>query len=128
MNVIAAGVLIVQSGKVLAISRGLDRANLTIPGGHVEKSDRNVRHAAARELHEETGVVVHPPRLRYLRANPSERGHYVAYFAPEIISLPTILRSIPFEGFVGWHHPQKLLRPEVFHRDFYRQIFKQIGL
>ncbi len=128
-RVIGAGVLLVSGQRILAISRGLDRANLGLPGGHVDPSDANARHAAGRELSEETGVQVYAPRLRYLASNRAHKGGtFVVFLAQEIVSWPSVLRSVPFEGFVGWHHPDDLLRPGVTYRDFHRRLFTKIGL
>lgn len=128
-TVVGAGVLVLRGDRVLAISRGRQRSNLGLPGGRVDPTDSNPRHTAARELVEETGVQVRAPRLRFLAASPTPQGGiYVAYLASEIVSWPSVLRSTPFEGYVGWHRPEELLRPEVTHRIFHRRLFTQIGL
>lgn len=53
-----------------------------LPGGHVETSDRSLAHAAARELYEETGIMVNPLALTYLchldRPDRDPRGRKVS--------------------------------------------------
>ncbi len=53
-----------------------------LPGGHVETSDPSLIHAAARELYEETGIMVDPFKLEYLcyldRPDRDPRGRKVS--------------------------------------------------
>ena len=108
-------------GRVIELPAGL--------AGDIAGSESEaMEEAARRELLEETGVVAYSPRLRFLESNTARNGIYVAYWAPSVVFFPNILRSVPFEGFVGWHHPQELLSPKVTHHNFYRRLFTKIGL
>lgn len=59
--IFTVGVLVVQDGKVLLVSHNEGAGNLTgtygLPSGHLEK-DEEEKTAAARELREETGIIV----------------------------------------------------------------------
>lgn len=79
-----AAVVIVSrdDGRVLALTRGGDFADWHLPGGKVEPGEAPVE-AAARELMEETGVVVDPKELRYVTSYTSRSGRPVKlYEAP----------------------------------------------
>lgn len=115
-----AAVVIVNQGRVLAISRGLDRTKLTFPGGGTDRADRNPRETAARELFEETGVVVEPGHLQYVDQN----NGFVVYTPMNIRSWPNELRSTPFEGFVGWHEPYELLSSR--HGAFQGRVLQKV--
>lgn len=53
-----------------------DRAGQwTLPGGHVDESDRSIEHGAIRELEEETDLVCLEEDLVYLGA-PKPKKHY----------------------------------------------------
>lgn len=62
--VLGVSVAIWRDGKVLLIQRGQDpwRGAWSLPGGRVERGE-TLAQAAARELMEETGLVIGTPRL-----------------------------------------------------------------
>ena len=65
----AIAVCIDDTDRFLVIRRSdIDRraGQWTIPGGHVDKTDRSLEAAACRELEEETGLAVLTKNLRYL--------------------------------------------------------------
>lgn len=123
----AAIVLIVEdksTPRVLAISRGHDKKDWALPGGHVEASDGGDRRVtASRELFEETGVLVTPAHFRCVYPGR------IPVFSPTVIdSWPPKLRSLPFEGFVAWKRPSVLCRPSASYRIYARQLFAAVGL
>jgi 8-oxo-dGTP pyrophosphatase MutT (NUDIX family) len=61
MHVVAACVLIEMNGQVLAVERRDMPGKYGLPGGKREEFERPCE-AAARELWEETGLLVHPLR------------------------------------------------------------------
>lgn len=65
----SAGVLVVDGERVLLIERAVppDDGLWALPGGHPEY-DEEPRHAAVRELREETGLVVDPADLTLFTA------------------------------------------------------------
>jgi len=122
-----AGVLVIRTGRVLAISRGHDRHDLGFPGGHKDTGDPSHRYTAARELWEETGIVVHPGRLRFIMMEQTRSGGIYALFEPtSIVSWPRTLRSKPFEGYVGWHRPEELCSPHARHGEFQCRVLRKV--
>ena len=81
---VGIGAVIIQDGRVLLVRRGHppQDGEWSIPGGLLEVGE-TIRQAAAREAHEETGLVVEPQELlgvfdRILRDPTGEvRYHYV---------------------------------------------------
>ena len=114
-------------GKILGISRGLAVANIALPGGHVEPYDPSLAHAAARELHEETGVVVDPGALLPVLQGGSPRCPCTAFVSREA-QIPEVLESVPFEGFVGWHPPSVFLRRRSSYRAYQQQLFQLLEI
>lgn len=125
---IAAGVVVVDSGLVLGITRGHELEKVELPGGGIEPTDRSPQFAAAREAFEETGILLDPRALRYLDANPGPRGAYATYLATSVKAWPKIFRSEPFEGYVGFYQPQVFVNPKARHREFIRRVFDKLGL
>lgn len=80
MTIRTAGVVVVvPDGRVLGITRSFDLQNVEIPGGHSEPTDPSLAHAAARELAEETGVLVDPQMLQPIQRTPE--GRYTSFVA-----------------------------------------------
>jgi 8-oxo-dGTP pyrophosphatase MutT (NUDIX family) len=73
--------LVVREGAPLIITRR-DSHLLGLPGGKVEPGE-DPRDAAARELYEETGLIVSPKSLRELYRGCVDGEHVVTYLAPD---------------------------------------------
>lgn len=116
-----------SDGKLLGISRGLAVVNVAIPGGNVEASDASLAHAAARELYEETGVVVTPDDLVPVFRGGSASCPCTAFVAQRA-QIPPVLESVPFEGFVGWHPPASFLRRRCSYRDYHQHLFQLLEI
>lgn len=110
-------------GKILGVSRGLSVRDIGLPGGHVEAFDGSLAQAAARELHEETGVVTAPDGLRPVFQGGRPERPCIAFVAHGPLQIPPILESVPFEGFVRWHDPEAFLRPSCTYRSYQQQLF-----
>jgi 8-oxo-dGTP pyrophosphatase MutT (NUDIX family) len=130
MRVVGAGVVVLGTGpSVLAITRGLALDDLGFPGGRRDSEDSSAAVTAARELYEETGMVVEPEALVYVGYGPTPTGGvFVVYTPREIVSWPAVLRSEPFEGFVGWHPPAALRSTQARHGTFQGHILERLGL
>ena len=59
-------VAVVEGDSVLLVELGVDAGSWALPGGRLEPADPSPRAGAARELAEETGLVVDPDALSYL--------------------------------------------------------------
>ena len=61
-------VVTINNEKILLVRRGQepDIGKLALPGGHVDLADLSVKHACARELKEETGLVVGLGDLKFM--------------------------------------------------------------
>lgn len=70
-----AGVVVRDGGEVLVVERGAgpNEGMWTVPGGFIEH-DESVPAAAARELDEETGIVVDPDDLKLLATHHHRAG------------------------------------------------------
>lgn len=66
MKLTVDAIVTIASEKILMIERAKEpfMDKLVLPGGHVEAEDIDLRHACARELAEEVGLVVDPSALR----------------------------------------------------------------
>jgi len=73
----AAVVVVVDAANRVLLLRG--RHGWASPGGTCERGE-TPRDGAARELHEETGIVVHPSSLAFLRTQRSRSGRPVYVF------------------------------------------------
>lgn len=81
---LGVGALIIENESILLVERGREplKGQWSLPGGAVETGER-LEHAVAREVLEETGLVVEPTAIATLfeRIMPDEQGkpeyHYV---------------------------------------------------
>jgi len=123
----AVVVVLNQDGYVLAISRGGDVWDWGFPGGHAEPlQDCTIADAAFRELEEETGVVA--GELELLGEGRSGSCVVTTYLAEVVDEWPQVLRSEPFEGYVGWVRPEALVAPTCRYRVHAREILVNLGL
>ncbi len=76
--VLGVGVLVEHDGRVLLVKRGREPAKglWALPGGKVEFKE-NLKHAAQREMREETGLDVEAGEVIYVFELIDERFHYV---------------------------------------------------
>lgn len=120
----ASCVVVTPQRRVLGITRGLNAADRVIPGGGVDPADPTTAHTAARELREETGVVVRPEDLRLVL----ETERHASYVLHGPAQWPWRLESRPFEGWVGLWHPSAFLAPTCSYREHTRAVFGRLGL
>jgi 8-oxo-dGTP pyrophosphatase MutT (NUDIX family) len=107
----AAVVVLVKDGKVLGVTKGIDRQDINLPGGLRDPEDASPLDTATRELLEETGYQL-------LQAKPiaswfSKSGKYVIGFRGT--RWTGRLRSSE-EGQAAWVSPRTLLGPGCTHR------------
>lgn len=104
---LAACVLILRDGLVLAVSRKNDPNDMGLPGGKAEPLEElNV--AAARELREETGVSVDPAVLVPVYDAVDSGGYHTHTFSAEWDQCSGTIGSSE-EGRVKWIKPSVLL-------------------
>jgi len=126
---IGAAIVIVNEFKlVLGITRGMNMADIGLPGGKADDTDPTLQYAAARETYEETGVVVDPNVLVFVADNPGPRGTHVAFYAPSVKQWPQKFESEPFEGFVGFYQPEAFLNPKAPYREYTGRVFEKLKL
>lgn len=116
-GLVAAGsavVVIEKDGKLLAISRGDDITDWSLPGGLCEPGE-SLAECASRELLEETGIRIAPENLKHVATN---RAAVFVPKDPEAIEWPDELKSDPFEGHVAWMPPEILCSAKTYGRVF----------
>ncbi len=126
----AAGVLVLsEQSLVLAVSRGRNRDDLGLPFGDVDPGDINLGFTAARELLEETGVVVAPFDLAPIFSAVSVTGTYATTFVPHhILQWPRRLKSQPFEGYVTWAEPCEMVTAHCTFAAYQRALFTKLEI
>jgi 8-oxo-dGTP pyrophosphatase MutT (NUDIX family) len=116
----AATILIIEDGKVLAISRKDDHNDFGIVGGRVEDGE-TFEEACIRECKEEIGLTASDLTLVFEK----QLGEYhVKVFTPKSYT-GTIVESD--EGIVRWLTPEDLVKGKTFG-EFNTELFKHIGL
>lgn len=124
MRTAASVLLPLEDGRVLGITKGLDTSDITFPGGRSEAQDPSAAHTAARELREETGVVVRPESLVPLVQN----GIHTTFYATEVESWPDQLSSKPFEGFVGLWPAEAFVGPGCRYAEQQAHAMQMVGV
>lgn len=116
---VGVGVLLVREGRVLLGRRlGAHGAgHWALPGGHLEFGE-TIEACAAREVLEETGLVIEAPRLGPVTNNvfAAEEQHYVTVFviAAAPTGEPRVLepkKCAQWQWFAWSHLPQPLFAP-----------------
>lgn len=124
-----AAVVIVRrgDGRVLALTRGDDFADWHLPGGKVELGESPPQ-AAARELLEETGLVVDPADLQKVTHYMSRSGRPVRlYLAPSLPWVPDTFPRYP-AGQPAWVPPALLLTPWCSFNEEAATAFREAGI
>lgn len=125
----AACVIIQDSdGKILAISRGGDILDWSLPGGRVESGEA-ISDAAIRELYEETQCVISTDaKVSFVAKYLSGRNTTYFYLVEGDIIVPNTLESIPFEGYVDWKLPQELVTKYCTFGKIQLKLFKHLNI
>jgi 8-oxo-dGTP pyrophosphatase MutT (NUDIX family) len=121
----AASVIVPWGPRFIGITRGTDVANVCFPGGTGDQGDAGPRVTGARELREETGIVVLPADLEEILVRPD--GGHVTYLARRVVQVPHVLHSNPFEGYVDAYPAEAFLAPSSRYRETAAEAFRRIG-
>jgi 8-oxo-dGTP pyrophosphatase MutT (NUDIX family) len=116
----AAGVLIIEEGKILAVSRKDDVDNFGIPAGAAEE-DETFEQCALRELFEETGLIGTNPRVIFV-----EKDDFGWTMATVVIEKRIGDINTTEKGIVEWVEPKKLL--EGSFSKYNKSLFNSIAL
>ena len=124
MAFLGASVLILtrEPTLVLGITKDANAVVVGLPGGGIERGEEPSA-AAARELREETGIVLPPEVLRPLYADT----HHITYWPETRFQIPDVLQSVPFEGVVSFFTPKDMVR-WARHPEYVEKVLKQAGV
>ena len=113
-----------DDGHVLAVSRGEDVTDWGMPGGFLERGETPAE-GAARELAEETGLLVSPFDLRPIY----EQGGCTTFaLAGPVTVLRRPMSSVPFEGHVAWVPLETIASPRATFGRTNRTMLRDFGL
>lgn len=114
----SGAVLVVDDERyVLAVSRGDDLSDLSLPGGRRERTDRTPSETAARELLEETGIRA----LEMEMALITPKACYIY----QALAWAGELKSSQ-EGTAMWVPPELLLRVTSRHAEDTRRVYEAV--
>jgi ADP-ribose pyrophosphatase YjhB (NUDIX family) len=117
----AAGILIIEDGKVLAVSRKNNQNDFGIPGGKCEEGEA-FEDCAVRELFEETGLKAYGARQIFV----------------EVDDCGWVMAACAVEGYVGeiktneagkiaWLTPKELVTNSSF-ANYNKKLFDTLGI
>jgi 8-oxo-dGTP diphosphatase len=117
--------LMIQSGKVLAVSRKDNHSDIGLPGGKIDPGE-TPEQALARELMEEIGVRVKEFRVVFEdldrvvngESRPC-RAYLIETWEGEPVSKETAI--------IDWVYPSKLLEPTNSFHEYNQKLFGHIG-
>lgn len=83
---------------LLVVRRGIEpeRGKLALPGGYINLGD-TWQDAGARELFEETGIIIKPRSIREFRVISSDEGKLVIFGLAESMASAKLPRFVPTE-------------------------------
>jgi mutator protein MutT len=117
----ASGILIIENGKVLAVSRKNNKNDFGIPGGKCEEGE-SFEDCAARELQEETGLKALGVRKIFIMQD--DAGWIMATCVVEKY-LGEI--STTEAGKVTWLTPKELITNSSF-TNYNKKLFDSVGV
>lgn len=121
----AASVIVPWGDRFVGITRGTEVADVCFPGGMGDPEDGGPQATGARELREETGIVVNPADLEEVLVRPD--GGHITYYAHRIVSFPQVLQSNPFEGYPGAYPAQAFVAPSSRYRATAAEAFRRLA-
>lgn len=120
----AAVMLIIQDGKILAVSRRYDKTKFGLPGGKRDDNETTLQ-CGIRETLEETGVTVDECNLIFLRDEPRDRPEgedfqTYCYYAEKWHGEPHTIE----EGEVAWLSVSDLLGAKGAFADYNKRTLE----
>lgn len=113
--------IVSDSGMILAVSRRDDPTLFGFPGGHVDPGE-TASEAAARELEEETGLII-------TDLNPIFSSHDGSYLVTTFVGKVSGDVHTEEEGVIKWVKPNVLIDPTTCpFVDYNLKLFRAIGL
>jgi 8-oxo-dGTP pyrophosphatase MutT (NUDIX family) len=117
--------LIQKDGKVVACTRRNRPGDLGLPGGSIEPTDRSPFDALAREVMEETGIVVLDAEHVFSRIDHTDGNVAWAYVVTKWEGAPkTCEPGIE----VTWEDPDRLLLEGNTFREYNTRLFEKLGI
>jgi len=117
--------LIMKDGLCLAASRRNKPGNLGLPGGSIEPTDETAFDALAREVMEETGVIVLAAHHVFSRVDDTDGNVAWCYVVDEWEGEP---KNCEPGIDVSWEKPGRLLEEGCSFKDYNKRLFEKIGL
>lgn len=120
---VAVVLLPVAKGGLLTVRRNIPPVGqLALPGGYVDWGE-TWQQAAAREVHEETGLTVDPNTLEPFHLQSVENGHLLIFaLAPHTDDFDPSFSNAEVQGLVLVNQPTQLAFPA--HTDALQRYFQ----